>query len=128
MRPPRGGMTLVEVLVAVVVMGVASTGLAAMTFWMGRRAVESAGSAARTAVVIERSDRLAAVSYDSLPLRVGCQRVTSPPFPYEECVTVTDIPTGVRRVVLVVTPANRLVRADTVTFERAAGTPYNPLF
>ena len=124
----RRGMSLVEVMVAVVVMGVASTGLAAATFWMGRRAVESAGASARAAVVMEHSDRLAQVSYDSLPLRAGCQRTSTPPLPYEECVVVTDLPSGTRRVTLVVTPVNRLVRADTVIFERAAGAPRNPLY
>jgi prepilin-type N-terminal cleavage/methylation domain-containing protein len=123
----RRGLSLVEVLVAVAVMGIASTGLAAATFWMGRRAVESAGASARTAIVIERSDRLAQLSYDSLPLNVGCRQSAAPPFPYDECVVVTDLPGGTRRVTLVVTPRNRLVRPDTVTFERAAGAPYNPL-
>ena len=71
----RQGLTLVEVMAAVVVLGVSATGLAAMTFYVGQRSYFSAGASSRAASLIEHADRLASLPFDSLPGRVGCTTI-----------------------------------------------------
>jgi hypothetical protein len=119
-------LTLVEVMAAVVILGVSATGLAAMTFYVGQRSYVSAGASSRAAALIEHADRLASLPFDSLPTRVGCTTISDTTYPYTRCISLVDVAPGQRRLTLVLTPSSAKLRPDTLIFERVSATPYNP--
>ena len=126
---PRGrrGSTLVEIMIAMTVMVVAVTGLAGMTVQAGRRAATLTATSGRTAVQTDVVEQLMVLPYNSLPSKVGCTTVTSQPFPHRRCVSVTELSFRQRRVAVVFTPSSRLLKADSVVFERAKGVSNSPL-
>jgi prepilin-type N-terminal cleavage/methylation domain-containing protein len=123
----RDGFALVEVMVAMVLFSIATLGLAAMSVVVARRAVTSAATTARAALLNEQSDRLQAMPFDSLAARAGCTVVTGPPLPNTRCVTITPLPNNKIQVRLIVTPTDPKLRPDTTTFTRAKGAKDNPL-
>ena len=72
-------------------------------------------------------DQLMVLPYNLLPAKVGCTTVTTLPYPHRRCVTVTDLSFRRRRVTVAFTPASRLVRSDTLVFERTKGVSNSPL-
>jgi prepilin-type N-terminal cleavage/methylation domain-containing protein len=123
----RRGSTLVEVMIAMSVMVIALTGLAGMTIQAGKRSSTLAGTGARTAVQTQIVDQLMVLPYASLPSKAGCTTVTTLPFPHRRCVTVTDVSFRRRQVKVVFTPTSRLLRPDSITFERSKGVSSSPL-
>ena len=111
---------------ATVVFGVATTGLAAMTFWVGTRTAEAAGSSRAAAVLRQEGERFAAIAFDSLDARSGCQERVEERFEFARCVRIDELGVDARRVTLVVTPLQRALRSDSLVFERVRATPYNP--
>ena len=123
----RRGAALIEIMVAMTIMVIALTGVAAMTLHAGRRATTLASSGGRTAVQTQVVDQLMVLPYNLLPAKVGCTTVTTLPYPHRRCVTVTDLSFRRRRVTVAFTPASRLVRSDTLVFERTKGVSNSPL-
>jgi len=115
------------VLVAVTVFGVASTGLAAMTFWVGTRARTASGASQRAAILARSGESLAAVAFDSLAARSGCEEAEAGTQSFLRCVRVDDLSYDARRVIITVTPRATYLTPDTLVFERTRSRPYNPL-
>jgi len=126
-RPTRRGLTLVEVVIAITILGIAVSGLAGVTMWAGRRAAISAMQQGRLAIAAQLVDRFSMLPFDSLPAKAGCATVTEQPFPHEHCVLVSDVTPKRRVVSIVIRPASPLLRADSMAFERAALTPPSPV-
>jgi prepilin-type N-terminal cleavage/methylation domain-containing protein len=125
-RGSRAGLSLVEVLVATMIFGIATSGLAAMTFWVGTRTTQAAGSSRAAAALLLESDRLAALPFDSLDGRSGCADRIEEHFEFARCVRVDELGVDARRVTLIVTPVQRTIHSDSLVFERARATPRNP--
>jgi prepilin-type N-terminal cleavage/methylation domain-containing protein len=123
----RRGSTLIEIMVAMSVMVIALMGLAGMTVQAGRRSIALAATGGRTAVQTQVVDQLMVLPYNSLPSKAGCTTVTAAPFAHRRCVSVTDVSFRQRRVTVVFTPANQLLRTDSLVFERAKGVSNSPL-
>lgn len=123
----RAGLSVVEVLVAVMIFGVATTGLAAMTFWVGMRSGVARMANQRAGVVVEEGEQLSSIAFDSLTARRGCQQRTYGGFAYIRCVRVEELSPDARRVMLTVTPLVRTLAPDTLVVERVRSRPYNPL-
>jgi prepilin-type N-terminal cleavage/methylation domain-containing protein len=123
----RRGLSVIEVLVAVVIFGIATTGLAAMTFWVGTRGGAARMANQRAGVVAQLGDQFASLPFDSLASRGGCQESADNGFAYIRCVRVDALSEQVRRVTLTVTPLVRTIAPDTLVVERARSRPYNPL-
>jgi Tfp pilus assembly protein PilV len=121
------GIALIEVMVAIVMLGVAVSGLAGMSFWVATRAKVTNLRNARYAAEVKLVDQLTVTPFDSLPARVGCRAVTDPVFPHTWCMSLTDLTPRHRVVTLILQPDNSSIRPDTVEFERTKATPYNPL-
>ena len=119
-RASRSGSSLVEVMVAVTLLGVVVAGTAGMTTYVGRRSMLNAQLTARAAVLARESDRLMTMPYDSLPSSATCTVDSLPAFPHTRCITITDVGggRGYRNVLLVVTPARAGLRGDTVRIQR----------
>jgi Tfp pilus assembly protein PilV len=123
----RAGVALVEVMVAMVLFAIATLGLAAMSVVVARRAVTSIATTARSATMVEQTDRLQAMPFDSLAARAGCTTITVPPLPHTRCITITTMPNNKVQIRLIVTPTDPKLRADTTSFTRARGAKDNPL-
>lgn len=112
---------------AIIVFGVASTGLAAMTFWVGVNTVQISGSAGRAAALARESDRLSTVPFETLHEGGTCVERRDDAFAYIQCVRVEELSPAARRVTVIVNPKEQRVRPDTLVMERIRATPYNPL-
>lgn len=128
-RGSRGGSSLVEVMVAVTLLGVVVAGTAGMTTYVGRRSALNAQLTARAAVLARESDRLLTMPYDSLPSNATCTADSLPAFPHTRCITITEVAggRGYRNVRLIVTPSQPTLRADTVMVQRTRAVAVSPL-
>ncbi|MGQ0714152.1 MAG: type IV pilus modification PilV family protein [Gemmatimonadaceae bacterium] len=123
----RRGMSLIEVVVAMVLFGVIMASMAALTTQVARSSQFSSIATERAAAVATVVNQLEALPYDSLPGRAGCRNIASPTFPRRECVRITNVAPRTRQVEFTLTPANTSLRPDTVIFVRGKPTPGNPL-
>jgi prepilin-type N-terminal cleavage/methylation domain-containing protein len=122
----REGFTLVEIVVAMVILSVVMVTLAGLTFQTARRALTSQGVDQRQAVLQQQANMMAAVPYDSLGNFTGCTSVTTP-FAYTRCVTMTTPSANVRRMTVIVTPTMSSRWApDTLRIDKAKAA-VNPL-
>lgn len=122
---PPAGFTLIEVVVAMVLLAVVLTMLASFSMGTARQLVTLSRSDVRQAITLREVNRLAALPYDSLPAEAGCRTVTVANLVHTSCVTITN-GTRNRTVQVIVTPQRAGTYADTVVLQRAAGA-YNPL-
>ena len=123
----RAGVTLVELLVAMVVLSVVMTSVASLTFVAARDSIVVAGQAYRQGVMVEEINGLTSLPYASLPGVAGCRTVSTGVFPHTTCVSGTASGQYGWQVEIVVTPAQPGVRPDTVVFVRANPPVVNPL-
>lgn len=114
----KSGFILLEVLVAMVLLGLVLSTLAGMMFAVSRRAITSTGFAYRNAILIQEVNRLEALPFDSLTVGSATVTVSGLPYPHTRTVTVAAPSTGTKQINLVIAPANPLYRADTVSFTR----------
>ena len=122
----RRGAALVEVMIALSVMVLGLTGVAGMTVSAGKRATTLTGVGGRTAVETQMVDQLMVLPFAQLPSKAGCTSVATTPYPHTRCTTVTDVTSDRRQITVVFTPASRLLRADTVVFERSNAASNSP--
>ena len=124
------GFTLVEVLVALALFGVAMSAIAGLTFAVTRQAVDTEEKVERTTAIEARINDLYSIPWTAINARVGCTTITVQPFPRTECITVTNTSATRKSVTLTVTPADSTVQAKSVTLERTmppASNPFNPI-
>ncbi|MCI0687945.1 MAG: prepilin-type N-terminal cleavage/methylation domain-containing protein [Sporichthyaceae bacterium] len=118
-RTSRGGFTLVEALVAIVLLSVGALALGSLLARSSRMAVASASTIHGTAALSTEVGRLNALPFDQLPAAgETCTTVSTPPFPHTLCTRLTDVSATVKEVRVRVTPSAAGVRADTVNFQR----------
>ena len=126
-RASEAGFSLVELMVAIVLLGAILVGVAQMSFVLARRTYGMSGTHARDAVIAQQVEQFTALPFDSLKGKAGTITVNKPPLPYQRTVLVDSLSPKWRRVTLVVKPLNPAVRPDTVVLERAkpGGNPFN---
>jgi prepilin-type N-terminal cleavage/methylation domain-containing protein len=122
-----GGFTLVEVLVSLTLLSVASVALGSMLFRVTRHAGAASTGSYQTAMISGEISRLGATPYDLLAPGTTCVSVTQP-FPGTRCTTINNISPKVKEVTVVVTPSgNPLLQPITSTFTRTISGNGNPL-
>jgi prepilin-type N-terminal cleavage/methylation domain-containing protein len=127
--PKTGGFTLVEVMVSMTLLSVASMALGSMLFRAARQATATSAAAHQTAELAGEVSRMDALPFDLLVAGTTCVTITTPPA--TKCTTINNVSAKVKQVTVVVTPSgNPLLHPITTTFTRtksgnAAGT--NPL-
>lgn len=123
-RRKRSGFILLEVIVAITLLALVMTPLAAMVFKITSRSHRIIGSAYRNGVLMEQINQLESKNFDSLAVGTTTTTNTAKPYPYTRTVTVTLISEKwelkAKKVVLIITPANSLYRPDTTTFVRSS--------
>lgn len=123
----RDGMSLVELLVAMVFLAVMMTSVAGLTFEAARRSIVTTGEGYRQAAMIEEVNRLTSVPYSNLAVGTICRAVSTGVFPHSRCVSVSSTGLYSKQLVVVVSPSQRGVRPDTLVFTRARAPLTNPL-
>jgi prepilin-type N-terminal cleavage/methylation domain-containing protein len=115
MNARREGFTLVEVVVAIIMLGIILTTLAGLTWATARQAV--------------RNNRYSSMPYADISALTGsttCSMVGSSNNTYQRCVTVTAATRGLQ-VQVVTTPQQRGLPATSTQFMRATPAIPNPL-
>jgi hypothetical protein len=126
-RGRRGGFILMEVIVAMTLLALIMTPLAAMVFKITARGHRSVGNTYRNAIVMKEVNLLESLAYDSLATGTSTATVTTQPYPYTKTLTVTQYyqkyQLKAKSITLIIAPTNPLYRPDTVKFIRStAGT------
>jgi prepilin-type N-terminal cleavage/methylation domain-containing protein len=123
-----GGFTLVEVMVSMTLLSIASLALAPLLFRGARAAAATGNAAYQTATVLGEVAKADALPFDQLVAGTTCVTVTTPPFPHTRCTTVNNISAKTKEVVVVVTPSgNGLLHPITTTVTRTISGNGNPL-
>jgi hypothetical protein len=123
-RPRRTGFILMEVIVAMTLLALILTPLAAMVFKITARSHRTIGSAYRNGVLMEQVNLLESLPFDSLTIGTTTTTSTANPYPYTKTVTVSLISQvyelKAKKLILIIAPANPLYRPDTTTFIRSS--------
>ncbi len=125
-RGRRKGFILIEVVVAITLLALVLTPLAAMVFKITARSHRIIGSAYRNGVLMEQVNLLESLPFDSLAIGTTTTTSTAKPYPFTKTVTVSLISQvyelKAKKVVLVIAPANVLYKPDTTTFVRSSAS------
>lgn len=124
LRRRRRGFILMEVIVAMTLLALILTPLAAMVFKITARNHRTVGNTYRNAVAMHHVNLLEAIPYDSLTVGTRTDSVTVAPYRHSVQVTVEEYyqkwQLKAKRVALVITPANALYKPDTILFVRSS--------
>jgi type II secretory pathway pseudopilin PulG len=119
-RPParrRKGFVIVEIIVAMVLLAIAISSLAALLYTISQSGMVATGNAYRNGVLMSAVNTFEGLPYDSLKSKSSS--TTTGPYPNTLAVTVTEtVPAVVKYVKVVITPTNLKYKPDTVTFLR----------
>lgn len=119
--PPRNGFVLVEVIVAMIILAIVLSSLAALLVQVSKGSFKSTGGAYRNGVLLQEVNRLEALPFDSLAVGTTTATVTELPYPHTRQVTITSEAANVKTVKLVITPTTAVYKADSTSFTRTLG-------
>ena len=118
-RRGRKGMVLVEVIVAMVILAVAVSSLAALVYSVSQSGIKTTGNAYRNGVLMQEVNRLEGIPYDSIPNGAASYVVSTGSYPHTRVITVAEpIVQKVKTIRIVITPVNTKYKPDTVSFTR----------
>jgi pilin/secretion family protein with methylation motif len=127
----RRGFILMEVVVAITLLALILTPLAAMVFKITARSHTIIGGAYRNGVLMEQVNLLESLPYDSLATGTTTSTITAAPYPRTVTVTVATYYTKYqlrgKKVTLIITPTNPLYRPDTTKFIRSSAATLTAL-
>ena len=116
---PRKGFVLVEVIVAMVILAIAVSSLAALMYSVSQSGMVATGNAYRNGVLMHEVNRLEGIPYDSIPVGSSTITVSTAPYKHTRLITVAEpVANVVKTVRIVITPANTKLKSDTVSFTR----------
>jgi len=116
---PRKGFVLVEVIVAMVLLAVAVSSLAAMMYSVSQSGMKATGNAYRNGVLMHEVNRLEGIPYDSIRVGTSSVTVSTAPYPHTRVITVSEpVANVVKTIRVVITPVNVRFKPDTVSFTR----------
>jgi prepilin-type N-terminal cleavage/methylation domain-containing protein len=128
MSHPTGGFSLVEVLVSMTILSVASLAMGTLLIRATRAAGATSSAAHQTAAMSGAVARLDVLPFDALVAGTTCVTLTAVEFPHTECTTILNVSAKIKQVTVVVTPTgNVLMQPVTTTFRRTISGNGNPL-
>ena len=118
-KRPKKGFAIVEVIVAMVLLAVAVSSLAALSYSVSQAGIAATGNAYRNGVLMQEVNRLEGIPYDSIPNGTSTVVVTAAPYPHTTVITVSE-PTlqVVKAIKVIIKPTNVLLKPDTASFIR----------
>ncbi|HMI43409.1 MAG TPA: prepilin-type N-terminal cleavage/methylation domain-containing protein [Gemmatimonadaceae bacterium] len=118
-REPRKGFALIEVIVAMVLLAVAVSSLAALMYSVSQNGMKATGNAYRNGVLMHEVNRLEGIPYDSIAIGSSSVAVSTMPYPHTRVITVTEpVARTIKSITVVITPVNVKFKPDTVSFIR----------
>lgn len=123
---PRAGTSIVELMVAVVILGVAGTGIAAMAFHAGKSTDIAERSALRDAALGRIIERVSSTPYAELPSLAGCDDGGDEHFSYLACVRVEQDGPNLREVTVHLEDESHKVPSVSRYLQRARTAPESP--
>lgn len=121
----RGGFALIEAIVAIVILGIAISTLAALMVQVSRGALRVSGDSYKQGVLTQEINRIESMPYDSVVVGTQTVVVTAQPYPHTRVITVTQPVTRVRKVQIVITPTGYYFKRDTAIVYRRNSMPTN---
>lgn len=122
----RRGFILMEVVVAITLLALVLTPLAAMVFKITARSHRIIGSAYRNGALMEQVNLLESLPFDSLAVGTTTTTSTAMPYPYTKTITVSLISQvyelKAKKVILIINPTNILYKPDTSIFVRSSAS------
>ena len=116
---PRKGFVLVEIIVAMIILAIAVSSLAALMYSVSQSGMIATGNAYRNAVLMHEVNRLEGIPYDSIAVGSSSISVSTLPYPHTRVITVSEpVANVVKTVTVVITPVNVKLKPDTVNFIR----------
>ena len=116
---PRKGFVLVEVIVAMVLLAVAVSSLAALMYSVSQSGLVATGNAYRNGVLMQEVNRLEGIPYDSVHTGSSYSTVGTAPYPHTTVITVNEpVANVVKTIQIVIMPTNARFKPDTVNFTR----------
>jgi prepilin-type N-terminal cleavage/methylation domain-containing protein len=129
MNASREGFSMVEVVVAMVLLAIILTSLAGFTFTTARSAIVVGDATTRESIALETVNRLTTLPFSMLAAQAGTDIVTKGGTNnrYQRQVAVTLNGTRSAQVVVTITPLQRNTRPTVVQFTRPGTPPPSPL-
>jgi prepilin-type N-terminal cleavage/methylation domain-containing protein len=125
---PTAGFTLIEVLVSMTILSVASLAMGSMLLRATRAAGATSSAVHQTAAMSGAVGRLGVLPFDALLAGTTCVTITAVEFPHTECTTILNVSAKIKQVTVVVTPTgNSLMLPVTTSFRRTISGNGNPL-
>ena len=116
---PRKGFALSEVIVAMVLLAVAVSSLAALMYSVSQNGMKATGNAYRNGVLMHEVNRLEGIPYDSIAIGSSSVSVSTMPYPHTRVITVSEpVARTIKSITVVITPVNVKFKPDTVSFIR----------
>jgi prepilin-type N-terminal cleavage/methylation domain-containing protein len=123
----RRGVSLIEVMVALILFGLIATVHTVATMRYGLRTRVSALGASRAAAVATAVDLFSTMPRASIAAAAGCVDIADDAaYPHERCANVTATTATISRIEIIITPVNTALRADTVYVDRITGNSTPP--
>lgn len=115
----RKGFVIVEVIVAMVILAVAVSSLAALVYSVSRSGIKTTGDAYRNGVLMHEVNRLEGIPYDSIPVGDVEIPVSTGSYPHKRTIHVENVVDNViKSIKIVIKPLNPNFKPDSVTFIR----------
>lgn len=119
-RSNRKGISIIEVLVAVTLLGMIATVHTVVTMRYAQRTRQAAVGVDRASAISTAVDLYATMPWDNLDDVTGCTLVTDhPEYQHDRCVTITNPTQAIRRIQIIIRPTNTAFRPDTVRVDRS---------
>jgi hypothetical protein len=113
------GFVIVEIIVAMVLLGVAITSLAGLMYSVSQSGMIATGNAYRNGVLMNEVNRLEGIPYDSISKVTQTVDVTTGSYPHRRVITVGEpVVDVIKTITVIITPTNPRYKPDTVTFLR----------
>ena len=115
----RKGFVIVEIIVAMVLLAIAISSLAALLYTISQSGMVATGNAYRNGVLMSAVNTYEGLPYDSVANGTRSDSVATGPYPNTRTVIVTEPVVGVvKNVKVIIKPTNPKYKPDTVTFIR----------
>jgi Tfp pilus assembly protein PilV len=115
----RKGIALVEVIVAMVLLGVAVSSLAGLVYSVSQSGLKNTGNAYRNGMLMFEVNRLEGIPYDSIAVGTQTYVVTGGSYAHTRTIRVAEpIVQKVKTITVILTPTNVRFKPDTVSFTR----------
>jgi prepilin-type N-terminal cleavage/methylation domain-containing protein len=115
----RKGFSVVEVIVAMVLLAIAVSSLAALTYSVSQSAMNATANAYRNGVLMQEVNRLEGIPYDSVKVVTSSTDVLTGPYQYTKKLNIAEPTVNlVKTIQVIIVPKNTKFKPDTATFIR----------